>query len=236
MKILSWNCSGAFRKKYKFINKFEADILIIQECENPLEVDYEKELFDEYPFYIWTGDNKNKGLGLFSKYKLKDNEWKNQNTKYFISCDVNNAFNLLGVWCHQANSPTFQYIGQLWKYLMINKNKIRSRDIIIGGDLNSNSIWDVWDRWWNHSDVVKELKNLNIKSLYHHFYKEKQGEEHIPTFYHTKNNDKGYHIDYFFASSKFAKNIKDFCIEEFSEWKQFSDHIPIIVEISEFDL
>ena len=52
----------------------------------------------------------------------------------------------------------------MWKYLQLNKDNIRDKDIIIGGDFNSNKIWDVWDRWWNHSDVFNELKELGIKA------------------------------------------------------------------------
>jgi hypothetical protein len=154
--------------------------------ENPNEVEYPKEFKICMPNYIWVGDNKNKGLAVFSKHKLKDNLWDSGGNKYFISCRVSDGFHILGVWCHYANSPTFGYIGQMWKYLKLNKDNIRDKDIIIGGDFNSNKIWDVWDRWWNHSDVFNELKELGIKSLYHLYYNEEQGKETIPTLYHKK--------------------------------------------------
>ncbi len=35
MKIVTWNCAGAFRRKYGTLAHFDADILVIQECEDP---------------------------------------------------------------------------------------------------------------------------------------------------------------------------------------------------------
>ena len=65
------------------------------------------------------GENNNKGLGIFTSegVVIEKLDWGTDGLKYFISCTVNNDFTLLGTWCHGANSPTFGYIGQLWKYL-----------------------------------------------------------------------------------------------------------------------
>lgn len=38
MRIVSWNCNGKFREKYRYLLKLQADILVIQECENPSEL------------------------------------------------------------------------------------------------------------------------------------------------------------------------------------------------------
>ena len=57
MKIVSWNCAGAFREKYTSIIEEDADIYVICECENPAkqdENDYPKFAGDNY---FWTGKN-----------------------------------------------------------------------------------------------------------------------------------------------------------------------------------
>ncbi|MHB1393501.1 MAG: endonuclease/exonuclease/phosphatase family protein [Clostridia bacterium] len=232
MIVVSWNCNGAFRKKCENILKFNPDILIIQECENPDMVRYPVGFNDLMPNHIWVGDNKNKGLAIFSKYKLVKNMWEDGKNKYFISCNIMNEFNLLGVWCHQANSPTFGYIGQLWKYLQINKsNFIWTNDTLICGDFNSNSIWDAWDRWWNHSDVIREFEELGIRSLYHLYFKENQGSETVSTLFHRKNTQKGFHIDYMLGSKRFQDSLSKFEIGECEKWISISDHMPVVIEV-----
>ena len=125
----------------------------------------------------------------------------------------------------------FGYIGQMWKYLQLNKDNIRNKNIIIGGDFNSNKIWDVWDRWWNHSDVFNELEELGLKSLYHLYYNEEQGKETIPTLYHRKNTAKHYHVDYILASKMFYDCLFKLEIGNLQKWLRLSDHMPIFVEI-----
>jgi len=161
MRILSWNCNGAFRRKYQLLEKFDADILIIQECENPVYCKSQDYLLWACNFQ-WHGDSNHKGIGVFAKKNivLTRNDWPDENLKYFLSVNVNGRFDLVNAWCHGANSPTFGYIGQFWKYLQINKQ--RMNNTLVAGDFNSNKIWDVWDRWWNHSDVISELEEIGI--------------------------------------------------------------------------
>ncbi len=230
MKIVTWNCNGALRKKIERLLKLEADIYIIQECEDP-EKTNDSNYRNWADNFFWAGDNKNKGLGIFAKPSIgiQNLNWETNGLKYFISCRVNNDFNLIATWCHGANSPTFGYIGQLWKYLQLNKFKFGKS--IIAGDFNSNVIWDKWDRWWNHSDVVRELGELKIESFYHKFFLEDQGKESKSTFYLQKNIKKPYHIDYIFGSTSFTNSIKSLAVGETSKWLELSDHMPVILNL-----
>lgn len=232
MKIVTWNCNGAFRKKYESISSLNADIYIIQECEDP--VDCKDARYKNWAKnYLWIGDSKNKGLGIFASndIKLSKLDWianyKGHSVKYFLPCKVDDHFNLLAVWTHYNNSPNFGYMGQFWKYLQIHKHKMEN--IIIAGDFNSNTIWDEWDRWWNHSDVIRELNEIGIESLYHLHTKEAQGKETKATFYLQKNEQKTYHIDYCFANSKYAEKLIALEIEPYGNWKHLSDHCPMSI-------
>jgi exonuclease III len=221
MKIISWNCAGAFRKKTKLIDDLDADILVIQECEDPERST--KEYKDWAGNYLWHGETKNKGIGIFAKKGNKINQlnwskeytqkgfsnssqaltWRSEDLKLFLPGIINDEVTLLGVWTKKNKSDYFSYIGQFWKYLQIHKNDLLNDKTIICGDFNSNVYWDKDDSWWNHSDVVRELEYIGLYSVYHRFFQEKQGEESKPTLFHRKNIDKKYHVDYCFASDWF---------------------------------
>lgn len=236
MQLLNWNCNGALRKKFQHLTHFDADIYIIQECEDPAtSKDSNYILWAEN--YLWIGDSKNKGIGIFAKngYTLKKLDWCNRyhdhTVKHFLPCRVNDSFDILALWLHQNNSPTFGYIGQLWKYLQINKRHM-TKSLIIG-DFNSNVRWDTWDRWWNHSDVVEELNGMGIVSLYHRYFNEEQGRETKSTFYLHRNIVKQYHIDYCFAPSKMAEQLVYLSIGNFEDWITFSDHLPMYLKFGD---
>jgi len=233
MKIISWNCNGAFRKKFENISAFNADIYIIQECEDPKQTRHHE--YKEWGRnHLWIGDSKNKGLGIFAQPHIEleplgwSNNYRDHSVKYFLPCLVNGDFQLLGVWTHRNKSPNFGYMGQFWKYLKTNLSLFDK--IIVAGDFNSNAIWDQWDRWWNHSDVVQMLYKRQITSVYHEEMAEKQGEESRPTFFLQKNAEKPYHIDYFFTSPHFeTRSLK---IGQYEDWINISDHVPIVYEFN----
>lgn len=233
MKIVSWNCNGALRKKLQKLIELNADIYIIQECENPIYSKDEKYV-DWAKNHLWIGDSKNKGIGVFAKDNIviKNLDWpnvyKDHQVKHFLPFSTNDNFEFLAVWTHQNNSPNFGYIGQFWKYLQVNKNFLKNTIII--GDFNSNSIWDEWDRWWNHSDVVRELSEIGIESTYHFFTKEEQGKESKATYFHNRKLEKPYHIDYCFAPKEQISKFKNLEIGKYENWLESSDHLPLIVE------
>lgn len=222
MRIISWNCNGRFREKHSSILEYNADIYVIQECENPA---YQTK--ENYRLFaansLWIGDNPYKGLGIFAKDSicLSHLDWPSYCLRYFLPVRVANRFNLLGVW---ACEP---YISEYYIYQNINMQSFNSDTVIIG-DFNSNAIWDKQHKKRNHSTVVNELSDLGLVSAYHTEMQEDQGKESIPTFFQYRHQDKGFHIDHCFVSKT---RIARYSILTDPHWFTMSDHRPICLDI-----
>ena len=233
IKVVTWNCGGAFRKKFVLLERaFDPDIMVIQECENP---ESSTEAYRNWAGnFIWVGDSKNKGLGVFDRSGcgLKSLDWPSNGLQSFLPCRVGSML-LLAIWTKEANSPNFRYIGQVWKYLQLDGDRFREERVCLVGDWNSNSRWDEWDRWWNHSDVVRELERMGIQSVYHDHYSEPQGAESIPTLYHRRDKSKPYHVDFGFTSLDLKPpQGYDVQVGLAEKWMQYSDHMPVCFRVA----
>ncbi|MBR3552051.1 MAG: endonuclease/exonuclease/phosphatase family protein [Clostridia bacterium] len=221
MKIVSWNCNGKFRVKYDVIFKINADIYVIQECENPKKY---PTVFSKIPMQsFWTGSDENKGLCVFAspEITIRDNQWDTYALRHFASYRIDDRFDLLCVW---ASKP---YIEEYYIYQSIHFNKFH-KDMVIIGDFNSNRIWDKENKERNHSAVVRQLEGVGLVSAYHYLTKEPQGEEQQPTFFLYRDPSRAYHIDHCFTNPAF---IRDYRIENNREWLVYSDHFPMQLEI-----
>ena len=232
MKCITWNCNGAFRKKHHTLDELSPDLVIIQECENP---ELSGKLFQDWAKsgdHLWKGDNKNKGIGVFARtgLSLRPLDWPDDWLQSFLPFRVNGHINMVGVWTKENSSPTFKYIGQFWKYLQKNKERLACESVVICGDFNSNKRWDVWDRWWNHSDVVRELEKIGVVSLYHKLHGEPQGEESQPTLYLHRKLTRPYHVDYAFASERLCDGA-EISVGQAHQWLEYSDHTPIVFDL-----
>lgn len=84
MKIVSWNCAGAMRNKFSMLSDIQADIFVLQECENPKLIQHAA--FNEWTSNsLWIGSNKNKGLAIIAKshFKLTLLDWHSNNLQLF---------------------------------------------------------------------------------------------------------------------------------------------------------
>jgi len=239
MRIIEWNCQGAFRLKNKEILDLKPDILIVPECEQENKLQFG--LLTPQPYdFLWYGDTGKKGIAIFSysNYKLRLLKEFNPDFRYIIPLEVNdgkNSFLLFAIWAmDNKQNPLARYIGQVWNAINYYQTILGENSILIG-DFNSNQIWDTKDRVANHTDVVNFLMELNIESLYHKQFGEEHGKESLKTFFLYRNIEKPYHIDYVFASGNIIENGYNLILEPSENWIDKSDHIPLILDVSPFE-
>jgi exodeoxyribonuclease III len=237
MKIITWNCNMAFRKKADSILAHQPDILIVPECEHP----------DKLKFSVntpiptdscWFGANPHKGLGIFSygDFTLKPRRIHNPEFRMIIPIAVKGrgfTFTLYAVWANNPDDPDGQYVEQVWKAIHHYARHLKNKQTILAGDFNSNTIWDRKTRAGNHSSVVSYLEKKGIHSAYHLHHQQIQGKEQHPTLYMYRHKNKPYHIDYCFASTDMAEAIRSVEIGDYESWKSYSDHVPVMVTFEE---
>ena len=117
MKIVSWNCKMAYRKKDKSISAYRPDLVVVPECE----------YLGETGQNLWFGDNRKKGIGIFScsGLELELHDSYNPAFKYVVPIRVKGPleFNLFAIWAmNDADDLRQRYIGQVYSALNHYKN------------------------------------------------------------------------------------------------------------------
>lgn len=233
MQIVNWNCrQGGFGhgkdNKYKKIMALDADIYVIQECE-PVER-WSEECKKAIPNYIWKKGPFENGVLVFARpgISLQNLEWINMLKSVFVPVLVNNQFTLIAVW---TVSPGL--IEDFYNWQKFHKDKLNKNTVIVG-DFNSNACWDKEHKNYSHLDVVRSLNERGLESVYHIVHDETQGEETIPTRYQWKGKGESrqftgkYHIDHCFMNKD---NIVSYEILPADKWMDYSDHMPIVINI-----
>ena len=224
MIITTWNCNLKLQKKYEYIESLNSDITIIQECEK-LKQDY-------FPGaqYFWTGIDEKKGLGVIvKKDSAKVSSFYNKNLIHFLPI-CTDEMNLLGVWAfnhrakkygEHADGKTLEAIKYYYEWLQ------ETPKSIVAGDFNNSIIWDKQSNK-DFYNVNEKLESIGLSSAYHKLTSDDYGEEKRGTFYHTKNIQKQYHIDYIYTCGMDLKSVN---VGKPEDWVQYSDHCPITVEV-----
>ncbi len=232
MKIVTWNCNYNFGGCFKEILKENADIYVIQECEDPNNSKNE-EYADFASNYYWVGDDSNHGLGIFARdgIKLDLIDLDGNGLRYFIPVRVNDTFNLLGIWTNPKidGSKVIHYPKEITKYYEFHKDSgFFNEDMILCGDFNCDVRVNDRRHAKNVYEMMGRLAEVGLVDVYHYLNEEPQGEESKSTFFMYRHLDKPFHLDHVFAS---PDKVKDLQIPEPENWIELSDHVPIIFEI-----
>jgi exonuclease III len=226
MRLVTWNCNLRLARKIDALFRLEPDLAVVQECEEDLRTP------DGYT-YVWRGNNPRKGLGVLSRGQeitveaFGRNEWT-----YFLPLAMpKRGLRILATWAYNHRAKRFG-LGSVGNPLIVLRELsawLREGASIVAGDFNNSVVWDGSGSTAKFADIEALLSGLGLRSAYHSFTREEPGSEKAPTFFHTKNHDRAYHIDYCFVHESLV--VESVRIPQFSEWRSHSDHVPLIVDI-----
>ena len=227
MRLVTWNCNLSLGKKLDALLSLEPDIAVVQECEQSLQ------LPDGYHF-VWMGNNPRKGLGVITKeLGLEISPLAKDNWGYFlpVSIDVD-RLRLLATWAfnHRAGARIGpSYTGNPRSVIATLRDWLEDGRSIVAGDFNNSVVWDHIGRAARFRDINDDLEQLGLFSAYHRATGEDFGQESKATFFHTKNPEKPFHIDYCFLDESI--NCKQIDVAAFPAWRGLSDHVPVIADL-----
>lgn len=238
LRIVTWNCQGAFRRKAEDVARFAPDLAVIQECE-PLDKLKFPAGVATPTAQLWFGDSgKNgtsyKGVGIFSytNLKLKVAKGYDPAIRHCVPIRVSGpvSFNLVAVWAMNHKDRKLSYVGQVHLALHAYARFIRRKETVLIGDFNSNSIWDGERSNGSHGGVVQHLAKRHIHSVYHTHFGEAHGAESRSTFFLQRNRAKPYHLDYCFVPQSWLPRLQSLSVGSYADWITRSDHCPLFVE------
>ncbi|MFC2165397.1 endonuclease/exonuclease/phosphatase family protein [Acidobacteriota bacterium] len=234
MRIVSWNCAGAYRDKIHKILELKPDIAVIQECEC-LDALRESRK-DKIPQKsLWFSDiDHNKGVGIFfyDDSEILSIEYYSR-IEFIVPLRIKSKFEFyfFAIWAMQGRGEGVAYTGQIERAVnKFYKNILMKHPSVLIGDYNSPNIELPVDKPRINYSLVDSLKELNIVSAYHEHFKVEYGEHKHHTFYQHRKRDFKHMLDYCFTSRPLIEKIIKVEVGDYDDWIEFSDHCPLIVD------
>jgi len=213
-----------FKSKFPALQSSAVDVLLIQECEK-----VPRDHFEGFNFH-WVGQNDNKGLGVLTRGPSKfPQEIYRPDFIYFIPVVLEDLF-VLGAWAFNGRAQKFgaDSSGYFLDVLDHHSEQIRSSEkVVIAGDFNNGPQWDTPGHRNNFSGINQALNELGLYSAYHGARQEDFGKETNPTYFHQRNPEKPFHIDYIYSNLKPVGVVE---VGAFMQWATLSDHVPVIAD------
>jgi endonuclease/exonuclease/phosphatase family metal-dependent hydrolase len=231
--LTSWNCAGALRRKWPRLQALGADIIAVQECEDPARSGDAAYRDWAGQSYRWCGATKDKGLGLFARgpgAAALPLNWPGP-AQYLLAAEIGGV-PICAVWAHRG-AVGRPYIGQLHLALQSPPDWLNHPQAVLLGDFNTNAIWDRPRRAWGHGPTLAQLTARGMASAYHQHRGVAHGAEAHPSFFLHRSRDKPYHLDYLYAGRGWA--VEDCQIGAPQDWLAHSDHMPLTVRLRPLD-
>lgn len=237
MRLVTWNCKGAFHRKHQPISALQADVLVVPEA-----AQFPQDLASPIGgspvrSVCWTGATPRKGLGVlaYGDYSARVHPDWDPSIRWVLPVEVSGpvCFLLFAVWAMPApDIASGRYTApSLWaleRYRALQSGQ----PVVWAGDFNANVGLDRPLSRHKFSDFVRQLAALDIHSLYHRSRGVAHGAEPESTFFLQHNPEKGLHIDFVFASGSLHARRLRTLLGTHGHWCRLSDHMPLAFDLA----
>mgnify|MGYP001281269423 CR=1 FL=1 len=192
MRIITWNCNKAFRNKIKAISQYSPDIVVLQECEDINNLQFDDHIQPNYKYQFKGNDPVGIGLICYNNSQIKPvmvkETYVDGNVGIPFTVDGSKSFQLLSIWTGGNEDRNKDYLNALNSFLINQRDWILQNDTFVLGDFNSNLIYNKKEQKV-HKAMLNMMDELGLCSAYHYYFKEEQGKEKQPTFYFHKKKE-----------------------------------------------
>lgn len=227
LRLVAWNCAGAFHHKVQALTAMEPDIAVLSEVSKKTSA-----LVGNDVSAVWTGTHEDYGLAVMGR-----NGWKIERVgpiveeRLFLPVRAVRGSverHLVGV-CVKKDGD---YVAPTLRAISTLSNFISEKAAVLAGDFNQSVWFDSKRKQEAHfAQVLNVLDHLNLVSAWHTFQEESPGAEAAPTYFHQRNRKQGFHIDYVFVPRNVT--VSAAVLGTYDEFVAtgLSDHVPLMVEL-----
>ena len=229
LRVVAWNCLQGLEREATQLLNLDPDIAVIAECRD-VGVLGEGRLRS----VGWTGRNPYKGLGIFARAPVSAvvNPAWDPSREWFLPVHVESAgIDVIGVWAmNHRGAESGPKRGRTLRALQHYEDiLVHGRSIVIG-DFNNNTGWDT-ARHPEFRTLVDWLGERGYVSVYHALNHEEYGKEKGASLYWQHRKEQPYLVDYVFVPDRWLPLISRFALGDPDHWLQWSDHVPIVLEV-----
>jgi endonuclease/exonuclease/phosphatase family metal-dependent hydrolase len=230
VRLVTWNCRvGGFRYKSERIASLLPDVAAVQEVEPIGEV------------LVFGGANQptfrdrlehpkfRRGIGVFSytgvQLEVADADEPVPAFRRYTASLGGLAFQVVAVWTAAA-TPGRHY-KQAIEGARAHRDWMCGMPTVVLGDFNDNASYAST----NWPELMAALEPVELVSAYHTFFGEEFGRESRPTHFYKGSRESAWHLDYCFIPASWADRIRSVHVGTYAEWHEYSDHVPLVVDL-----
>jgi exodeoxyribonuclease-3 len=230
MRLITWNCRGAFGKKHAAVAALNPDVLVVPEAGQLGNLPNVRGAA-RIRSCEWVGSTTTRGLGVVSygDYSLRVHEAYDPRHRWILPLHVDGplSFTLFAVWTVK-DEETGYYCTPLFEALETYRDILGSPGVVWAGDFNQSTLFDKPSDSRHFSHWISKAEEHGLKSLYHLKALCDHGAEREQTFFLYGHKDKAYHIDFIFAKPSLYEAGFELVVGKHRRWSGSSDHMPLI--------